>query len=195
MLAAVLGNGESRKDLNLHQLKNTHVLIGCNAIHRDFVVDHLICCDRRMVSEAVNNPSTENTKIYTRPDWYDYFKTLRKDLVLLPNLPYKGNERPDEPMQWGSGPYAVLLGAMNFKEIDLYGFDLYGADNNRVNNIYKGTNNYSKPESHSVDPRYWIYQISKVFELYPDRIFRIHIYKNWQIPDNWKKINVSVIDL
>lgn len=195
MLAAVLGNGESRKDLNLNKLKVTHVLVGCNAIHRDFNVDHLICCDRRMVSEAIGNPCTKDTKIYTRADWYDYFKTLRKDLLLLPDLPYKGNERPDESMQWGSGPYAVLLAAMHFKEIDLYGFDLYGSENDRVNNIYKGTSNYSKSESHSVDPRYWIYQISKVFDLYPDRIFKIHIYKNWNVPENWKKINVSVVDL
>lgn len=195
MLAAVLGNGESRKNLDLHQLKTTHTLIGCNAIHRDFPVDHLICCDRRMVNEAIKNPHIDNTIIYTRKDWYDYFKTLRKNLELLPELPYKGHERPDEPMQWGSGPYAVLLGAMDFKEIDMYGFDLYGTDQNKVNNIYKGTENYSKEHSHSVDPRYWIYQIAKVFDLYPNKIFRIHIYENWSIPDNWKKKNVSVVAL
>ena len=46
----VIGNGESRKDVPINKLKGTKV--GCNAIIRDYIVDHLICVDQRMVDEV-----------------------------------------------------------------------------------------------------------------------------------------------
>ena len=55
--AVVVGNGESRRSVNLESYRSTHALIGCNGIHRDIKVDHLICCDRRMVAEAIVNPA------------------------------------------------------------------------------------------------------------------------------------------
>jgi len=70
--AVVIGNGESRRAIDIELLK-ADSLIGCNAIHRDTVVDHLICCDRRMADEAVENPQTKNTLIYVRPSWFHYF--------------------------------------------------------------------------------------------------------------------------
>ena len=68
----VIGNGESRKgvDLNTYYGKK----IGCNAIHRDYQVDHLICVDRRMVEEAVNSDVNETAIVYTRHDWIDTYK-------------------------------------------------------------------------------------------------------------------------
>ena len=51
----VIGNGESRKDIDISAFNETKV--GCNAIIRDFFVDHLVCVDRRMVKEAL----TKNT--------------------------------------------------------------------------------------------------------------------------------------
>ena len=54
----VIGNGESRRHVDFSAYAD-YVLIGCNAIHRDLDVDHLICCDRRMAEEAVNNPNTK----------------------------------------------------------------------------------------------------------------------------------------
>ena len=62
--ALVIGNGESRRDVNLETYRSTHTLIGCNAIHRDLIIDHLICCDRRMAAEATDNPQTKDTQIY-----------------------------------------------------------------------------------------------------------------------------------
>jgi hypothetical protein len=50
--ALVIGNGESRRHVDVSTYTQ-HILIGCNAIHRDLAVDHLVCCDQRMVKEAV----------------------------------------------------------------------------------------------------------------------------------------------
>lgn len=191
MNAVVFGNGESRKTIDPSSLRDNYILIGCNAIHRDAVVDHLVCCDRRMVSEAVENKSL--SKIYVRPDWYKYFRKIRKDkrISTVPELPYQGIEKRDQPINWGSGPYAVLLAAtLKFENITLIGFDLY-SNNNKVNNIYKGTPNYSAPEKQSVDYSYWVYQISKIICLYPEITFTIVNNDNWQMPLNWQQNNVK----
>jgi len=179
----VIGNGESRIGCNLNELKDRYVLIGCNAIHRDVRVDHLICCDRRMVLEAEKNIQINETKIYTRSS--------------VPALPYRGELKQDQAEHWGSGGFAVLLGAQISSDITLLGFDLY-AKNNQVNNVYKGTQNYSKEDSRPVDHSYWVYQISKVFEYYPDKQFTIVNYPDWNMPLNWQRSNVkfkNIVDL
>ena len=182
----VIGNGESRKELNLNTFDD--VKIGCNAIARDVNVDHLVCVDRRMVTEALEN-NFKNT-IYTRHDWLGQFKKF-KNVKPVPKLPYEGNLRMDHPFQWGSGPYAVLLATKFTKNINLIGFDLY-SETPHVNNIYKDTEHYDKSNKHAVDPRYWIYQIAKIFELFPKKKFKIYQKTNWTQPDSWKMKNVSV---
>ena len=184
----VIGNGESRINYNLNNLKDRYVLVGCNAIHRDIIVDHLICCDRRMTEEALLNPLTNKTKIYTRPGW------VRPPLHPVPQLPYKGNIKRDDPFHWGSGGFAVLLGALLSDNVTLLGFDLY--DNNKqVNNMYKNTANYSKADSSPVDYSYWVYQIGKVFECYPATQFTIVNISNWKMPLEWQKSNVTFKNL
>jgi len=174
MRALVIGNGESRRNINISSFQD-HTLIGCNALHRDITVDHLVCCDQRMVREAVENPNTINTTIYVRDLWYHYFRKIRKNknISLVPDLPYNGDRRHDQSIHWGSGPYAVLLACvLEHREISMIGFDLY-AKEDRVNNIYKGTPNYAKSESSPIDPAYWVYQIGKIFHYFPDTQFNI----------------------
>lgn len=192
-IALVLGNGESRSNINLSEFLQDYTIIGCNALHRDIRVDHLVCCDRRMAEEAITSLTTKNTEIYVRDEWFKYFRKVKKDkrICELPRLPYKGNIKQDQPFHWGSGPYAVLLAArMEFKTIILAGFDLYGI-NERVNNVYKGTTHYSKPDSNPVDPSYWIYQIGKIFHHFPNTDFIIWNLKDWKMPVEWQYPNVK----
>lgn len=185
MTAIAIGNGESRKSVNIENLQG--IKIGCNALHRDYNVDHLVCVDRRVVQEAVKNPRCK--KIYTRPDWMPLFKDPRVSVV--PELPYQGTTRPDEPFQWGSGPYAVLLATKFSDQITLIGFDLYGIDG-KVNNIYKGTDNYDQSDKRAVDPRYWIYQIHRIFLSFPDKYFRVYNSEGWKPPESWCLANVEI---
>lgn len=184
----VVGNGESRKTVDINNYNCEK--IGCNAIHRDYRVDHLICADMRMVNEALGNTFYKKSYIYTRQDWFVRYR-LEPNIKMLPELPYKGTQRWDDPFHWGSGPYAVLLGAMLTKNqtVKMLGFDLYGIDN-KINNVYKDTENYKKSASRAVDPIYWIYQIAKVFECYPNTIFKIYNKEDWILPEQWKKSNV-----
>jgi hypothetical protein len=198
MIALVVGNGESRLGLDLKEFSKDYILVGCNALHRETTVEHLVCCDRRMVEEAIVSDNASKSKIYVRPDWINYFRNIKDDerIHQVPELPYKGNTKADDPIHWGSGPYAVLVAAQleHVQTILLLGFDLY-SNNEKVNNIYKGTKNYNDENSHPVDPSYWIYQISKVFQNYPDKSFIIFNDKKWQMPKEWQQKNVTFEEL
>lgn len=194
--AVVIGNGESRSAIDLDTYR-TRTLIGCNAVHRDVTVDHLVCCDRRMADEAVENLNNSDTLIYVRPSWFHYFRKIRKykNIRILPDLDYRGEYKKDHPDHWGSGGYAVLLAAvLQYTQIELLGFDLY-AQNLTVNNIYKGTKNYAKANSQPVDNAYWIYQINRVFVHHPDQKFIIRNHRDWQMPQEWQKNNVEFVAL
>lgn len=193
----VIGNGESRKKVVLEKFKDQYITIGCNALHRDFISDKLICCDRRMADEATKNPLTKQTDIYVRKDWYHFFRKIKKNknIKQVPELPYKHNERRDHPDNWGSGCYAVLISAMEFEQIFLIGFDLYPNPNHQFNNIYKNTDNYNKDNDRPVDPLYWIHQISKIFTFYYTKKFYIINETNWKVPEQWRRSNVSFINI
>lgn len=184
----VIGNGESRKGIDIDAIQDTK--IGCNAIHRDYHVDHLICVDRRMVKESIEQGANEHALVYTREDWIGNYKQ-HKRIRTVPDLPYVGSDRWDEPFQWGSGPYAILLGAKLSPDVKLLGFDLH-SQTKKVNNVYKDTSGYDASTKHAVDPRYWIHQIGKVFELYRKRKFTIYQTKDWKLPKTWNYPNVSL---
>ena len=186
-----LGNGESRKGVNLDNLQDTKV--GCNAIFRDYYTEHLVCVDKRMMNEAIAAQANLQSLVYTRSDWFAQYNTKNKRIRLVPDLPYAGSERPDDPWHWGSGPYAVLLAAKIAKnsKVNLLGFDLHSKAKT-VNNIYKGTINYDDASKRAVDPRYWIHQIGKVFECFPEIKFTIYQEPNWELPSAWKYSNVTV---
>ena len=187
----VIGNGESRKNIDINKLED--VKIGCNAIMRDYQMDHLICVDRRMVNEAIEKNVNQHSLIYTRKDWYSSYSKINKRIRIVPELPYVGNERPDDPFHWGSGPYAVLLGAKISKDnkVKLLGFDLYSKDS-LINNVYKDTQGYDSSQKRAVDHSYWVYQVGKVFENFTKLKFTIYQEDNWIMPKQWKKSNVSL---
>ena len=173
--------------VNLNNLSN-RITVGCNAVVRDFSVDHLVCVDRRMVREALRHANYPNN-VYTRQDWINEFKHLSR-VSPVPQLPYQGTLRADEPFHWGSGPYAVLKAAELAEHIELIGFDLWSKDKH-INNLYKGTDNYNSVDHRAIDPKYWIHQVSMVFKHFPDKYFTIYNLADWQLPDSWCLANVS----
>lgn len=176
----VIGNGTSRKKIDFDKIDE--VKIGCNAIFRDYFVEHLVCCDKRIVKQALEY----HNNIYTRPRWNNDF-----GVNPLPLLPYTGTNRQDDPFHWGTGPYAILLATTLSNNIKIVGFDLYGI-NGKVNNIYSDTEGYSSADSSQVDYSYWIYQIGKVFQYNPDKKFTIYQIKDWIMPKQWNYGNISL---
>lgn len=182
----VIGNGKSRESLDLS--KNSDTKIGCNAAARDLTVDHLVCCDRRMVKESL---IIEHSSIYTRSRWSGEFS--EESVKALPELPYEVITRPDDPWHWGSGSYAVHLATTLGDDIKLIGFDLYGLGKDMLhNNIYSDTVNYKSSTSKMVDPSYWIHQIATVFKFNEDKTFTIYQNKDWRLPEQWEFSNVSL---
>jgi len=196
--ALVLGNGESRKYVDLNSIRHKAIFVGCNAIHRNINVDHLICCDRRMMREFMARKKSKVPYVYTRIGYYkEFVKNLKKNCTVssLPDLPYSGKFKVDQPDHWGSGPYALLVAAnLGVEDIHLVGFDLYAIDN-QVNNLYKGTPNYRAEGSPAVDPSFWIYQIRKVFEYFPSINFTVYNLASWNFPAEWKCKNVKYLDI
>ena len=193
----VIGNGESRKGIDLQKYIGKITTVGCNAVHRETIVDHLICCDQRMVRESLNNVNIQGSLVYVREEWYHTFKKLmkHKNVRPLPDLPYQGTGRADAPRNWGSGTYAHLLAStLDFQRVYMLGFDLYGKGS-LVNNIYKNTPNYSVSRSHAIDPAYWIYQSGKIFQHFSNKEFIIINSLTWSLPDLWKLPNVKFLDL
>ena len=168
----VIGNGESRTGINLDNIHD--IKIGCNAIHRDFHVDHLVCVDAGTYKEA-QAANLSNTVLWNRDT--------------LPQVP-EGNQRADSPQHWGSGAYAVLLATQLSSDIKLLGFDLYSS-NKLVNNIYKGTRHYDAANKSAVDPKYWIYQVSRILAANTDKYFTVYNKAGWQLPDSWRLANVE----
>jgi hypothetical protein len=141
-----------------------------------------------MVREAVKNLNIKNTRIYTRADWADTFSKL--GVLRVPDLPYTGSQRWDQPFHWGSGGYALLVAAGISNHIDIVGFDIVSTTG-KVNNLYKDTANYSRSDQHPVDPTYWIYQTSMVFKSFPDKYFTVFNYNDWKMPESWCLANVK----
>jgi hypothetical protein len=180
---SIIGNGESRRGFDLTVLKQFSTVIGCNAQFRDYNFETFVCCDKHMCQEAANTVG-KNTLIYTRKDWASQF-AIWPNVKPLPDLPVEGDERADEPFHWGTGPYAGVLGlTYKPKAIFMLGFDLYSV-NNAVNNVYKDTKGYQYIKR-PVDPRYWIHQFQKLFELNNCRWILIN-HKDWQMPAEWKQ--------
>ena len=178
----VIGNGESRRNFALNQIKD--YTIGCNAVHRDHVCPEFVAVDRRMVLEILRNEACQTSTIYTRPEWYQEFSLDR--VRSLPPLPYKGKDKVDQGFHWNSGPYGILRACkLEATTINLLGFDLWDCDGLH-NNIYKDTINYSKSNQRPVTPEFWIHQLAKLFELFPRIDFVQHQHTNWRIPSAWK---------
>ena len=188
--AFVIGNVESRLQIDLESLKGIGLTVGCNALYRDFNCDLLSCCDQRMVQEAkkvFNNP------IYTRSEW-----NQNQGCVVYPLLPYKGDKREDDPLHWNSGPHAINIATKSSRAgwmgqranlIFLIGFDLTQPDQKVINNVYKGTENYNDIDSKPVDPKYWHYQFAKLYETNPKCSFVWIVPNKIKTPGQWTHKN------
>jgi hypothetical protein len=148
--AFVLGNGTSRLQIDCKSLKNYGTVYACNAIYRDFLPDHLIAVDPKMVMELVQN------NIHTQVPVYTNFNNRYKDYPELNVFhPSKG---------WSSGPTALWLASTHdYDEIYILGFDYAGLSSNKtLNNVYADTPNYRKSSDPATFFGNWLRQTEYV---------------------------------
>ena len=164
--AFVIGNGKSRSNISLEPLKNIGFNIGCNAIVRDWHPDNISCADRRMAEEVSSLGYKGN--VYTR-DTY-------------PKLPFWSLMKEDNPLHWNSGPHAINIACKQDPDLlFMIGFDL------QPGNIYQETKNYDVPNP---SPKFWVHQLQRMFETYPDTLFMWVVPKEVSTPSEWSASNL-----
>jgi hypothetical protein len=159
--AFVLGNGVSRKGIDLNLLKLQGRIYGCNALYREFTPDVLVATDKPIATHIQESGYALANEFYTRKPVPGTGAKL-----LIPE--YQG---------YSSGPNALGLAASHgYVHIYLLGFDM-GPNNNHFNNIYADTEFYKTSAYPPTFVGNWIKQIAQICQDYPQTQFT-RIYGN-----------------
>ena len=177
--AFIIGNGTSRKSIDLHQLrKNIPIgskIYGCNAVYREFEPDYLVAVDSKMVMEINRSGWQLTHEVWTNPN--KAYKDFNKFNYFDPSL------------GWSTGPTALNLASEeshNNQDIYILGFDYEGL-NNKVNNIYAGTENYKTNDATATYHGNWARQTGIVIQKNPTkRYIRVALERDSFLPDNLK---------
>ena len=149
-IAFVLGNGVSRENIDLSELKALGKVYACNAVYRTFAPDYLIAVDVKMVLEINKSGYQKKNQVWTNPNRaYDRMQGLNFF------QPSKG---------WSSGPTALWLASQHgYEKIYILGFDYKGlGDGSKFNNIYANTQNYKKADDGATFFGNWLRQTKSV---------------------------------
>jgi hypothetical protein len=152
----VLGNGISRKGIDLNQLRTHGKIYGCNALYREFVPDVLVATDRPIATAIQESGYAQRNIFYTR-----------RPLDGLGARPV-----PKPYFGYSSGPIATAISAQDgYQLIYLLGFDLGPVAGNRFNNMYAGTEFYKSADAHPTFTGNWIKQLIHIAQDYPNTEF------------------------
>ena len=78
----MIGNGQSRRGLDIDELKQHGMVYGCNGIYRDFTPDVLCVLDAGVCLEAVEfgYPAKGHKCLFTHGSWEPLPKELREHI-------------------------------------------------------------------------------------------------------------------
>lgn len=173
-IAFCIGNGPSRMRFKLETLQGRGKTYGCNYLIETFPLDHTIVVDRMLLINMVSQGYQNRTSLHTRKKWKD---VIGVELGYLDAPVTDIKHRWDNETHWGSGTHALNLAASHGADlVIMIGYDLYSG------NIYS---------NQDVDPRCWIYQISRIFNKFPDTQFVQIQPEGWKVPESWKSENFS----
>jgi len=179
-IAFVLGNGTSRKSIDLKQLNEHGTVYGCNALYREFDPDYLVAVDTKMILEInkagyqhSHNVWTNPNRAYHQMNGFNFFN------------PSKG---------WSSGPTALWLASTHdTQEIYILGFDYQGIED-KINNIYADTPNYKKSHERATYHGNWLKQTCITCQKFSEKRYIRVLGENAFIPKEFKTIsNISHI--
>jgi hypothetical protein len=159
-IAFVLGNGTSRRDIDLKQLQTHGAVYGCNALYRDFEPTVLVSTDPPISAEIQNSGYSQQHCHYTRKP-----------------LPESGAQRiPSRYFGFSSGPAAVGIATQDrHRKIYLLGFDLGPLRSGVFNNVYAGTAFYKKTHAAPTYTGNWVRQLVSIMTDNPRAEFwRVH---------------------
>ena len=185
-IAFVLGNGESRKGIQIEDLKKHGTVFACNGVYRTDTPDFLIAVDPKMVFEIA-----ETDYIVKHQVWSNFNAQYNK------NQKVKDHVKWFKPsLGWSSGPTALRMACdRGFKEIYILGFDYQGftdekrTNRHKFNNLYKDTRNYKKGQDEGTFYGNWMNQTKRCLKDFKDINFTRVISKDWFSPKDltWNK--------
>ena len=147
--AFILGNGISRKDIDLTTLAQRGHIYGCNALYREYTPYVLVATDRPIAEHIQHSGYSAQHRFYTR--------------IPIANLGAQPVPRPY--IGYSSGPIATVVAAMDGNQlIYLLGFDMGPTASNTINNLYAGTEFYKPATAMPTFTGNWIKQLIKIME-------------------------------
>ena len=174
-VAFVLGNGESRKGIQIEDLKKHGTVFACNGVYRTERPDWLVAVDAKMMKEIAESDYMVHNKVFS-----NYNVQYEKIQKILDHVTWS---RPS--LGWISGPTALRLALeQGFNEIYLLGFDYKGFGEhskglNKFNNLFKDTRNYKKGTDEATFYGNWMSQTKRCLQDYKEaKYIRV-------IPDGW----------
>ena len=156
MTAFVLGNGISRRHIEVDTLLKLGTVYGCNALYRTHTPHVLVATDQPISTQIQETGYSAKHKFYTRRP--------------INNL---GAMRvPQQYFGFSSGPIATGIAAIDgHDKIYMLGFDLGPTSNGLFNNIYADTEFYKKSNANPTFSGNWVKQIITVTKDFPNTNF------------------------
>ena len=153
MAAFVLGNGISRKHIDVDALLKLGTVYGCNALYRTHTPHVLVATDRPISTQIQESGYSAKNKFYTR-------------------RPISGLGALAVPKQYfgfSSGPIAAGIAAIDgHRNIYMLGFDMGPTANGKFNNIYASTEFYKDANANPTFSGNWVKQRVTVTRDYPN---------------------------
>jgi hypothetical protein len=178
-IAFVLGNGQSRKGIDINDLKTKGTVFACNAVYRTHRPDFLVAVDPKMMLEIAETDYMLHNKV-----WSNFNAQYNKHQKIMNHCNWF---KPS--LGWSSGPTALRMACDHgFKEIFILGFDYQGlVDNpnkNRylLNNIFGDTRNYKRNKDEATFYGNWMNQTKRCLQDFKDVQFHRVIPKGWFRP-------------
>ena len=146
--AFIIGNGTSRKDLDLTSLKGNGNIYGCNwFFKKEFMPDVIVASDEPMTKSILKDhmAAVKQRQFFT---WFP--------------KPGSGAKKATCPEKFAAGPMATWVAcdkhqakAVFLIGMDFFGFGSKGMDNNgKLNNLYAGEKHYKDQSEANVAPTY-----------------------------------------
>ena len=175
-IAFVLGNGESRRGIDIDDLKDRGTVFACNAVYRTHRPHFLVAVDPKMILEIAETDYMLHNKV-----WSNFNAQYNKNQKILDHVNWF---KPS--LGWSSGPTALRMACEHgFKEIYILGFDYQGHQDGKrfkLNNMFGDTRNYKKKNDEATFYGNWMNQTKRCLQDFKDVQFHRVIPKGWFAP-------------
>lgn len=162
----IVGNGTSRKDLNIKQLMDYGTVYSCNWFFQEEFAPHVLVCSDEPITKTILKTRSN----YPKRNWmYTWFPK-----------PGSGLKKATCPEKFAAGPMATELAANKHQKekIFLIGIDFFGfgssnkMKNGKINNLYAGKKHYVKGDNVPAPTyRNWQRRFEWILRNFPDTEF------------------------